>query len=99
MKLKHCKWCDTSFQTAISYQIYCSSSCRDLATKEKITARYEVIRRNRRLGKTRLCKSCNGKLSIYNDDLICQFCEPESKDISKTLKEIKGLMNGKTWES
>lgn len=97
MTSKHCKWCDTSFDATVSYQIYCSPSCRDSATKEKIAARYQIIRRNKRHGKNRKCTSCGGQLSIYNDDQICQSCVADPKEVFKILKEIKGLMNGKDW--
>lgn len=97
MKSKHCKWCDTAFETDVSYQIYCSSECRNAATKEKISARYQVTRRNNRSGKNRVCKSCNRKLSIYNDDILCQTCAVNPKEVTKALKEIKGITNGKDW--
>lgn len=95
MKQKHCKWCDNTFETEISYQIYCSVSCRDAATKEKILDRYQSIKRKKRIGKVRLCKSCGSNLSIYNDDLLCNKCNVNPVDIKKVLKEIKGLSNDK----
>lgn len=95
MKPKHCQWCDVSFETDIPYQIYCSVECRDLATKEKIAARYHISRRKKRAGKNRLCNSCGSKLSIYNDDQLCQNCLVDPKSVSKILKQIKGLANGK----
>lgn len=93
--MKHCQWCDTTFETNISYQIYCSPQCRDLATKEKISARYQQIRRTRRSGKLRKCKSCDSSLSIYNDDTLCASCDVNPKDVAGVLKDIKGLSNGK----
>ena len=96
MKSKHCEWCDSQFDTAISYQIYCSPECREQATKEKIALRYTLTRRSKRHGKTRLCKSCGANLSAYNDDQLCQSCIVNPTDVSKALKEIKGLgKNGK----
>ncbi|MEY4335072.1 MAG: hypothetical protein RLZZ196_3822 [Bacteroidota bacterium] len=97
MKTKHCQWCDNTFETKISYQIYCSPNCREMATKEKIVARYQVARRSRRVGKERNCRSCGNSLSIYNDDTICQSCLTDPQDVLKALKEIKGIANGKTW--
>lgn len=92
MKSKHCEWCDHTFQTKISYQIYCSAECREAATKEKIAARYQISRISRRAGgKTRHCKSCNAELSIYNDDILCNICLINPKDVNKALKEIRGL--------
>jgi len=93
--IKHCQWCDSNFDANISYQIYCSANCRELATKEKITQRYLQTRRNKRYGKDRRCKSCDAALSVYNDDSICQSCEIVPKDVEKALKQIKGLASGK----
>jgi hypothetical protein len=93
--IKPCQWCDNNFDTKISYQIYCSSNCRDSATKEKITQRYLQTRRSKRYGKDRRCKSCGSALSMYNDENICQACEIVPKDVEKALKDIKGLANGK----
>ena len=93
--MKLCSICHSSFKAAVSYQIYCSKVCRDLATKEKIAARYVVTRRQKRLGKIRQCKNCNKDLSIYNDDPLCFDCNVNPKDVIKALKEIKGFTNGK----
>lgn len=94
--MKHCQWCDAQFVTKISYQIYCSSTCREAATREKIAERYAASRRNRRHGKVRKCKSCGSNLSAYNDEPLCVGCSVNPVDVSKALKEIKGLMNGKS---
>lgn len=94
--MKHCQWCDTSFNSTVSYQIYCSPECRTFATRQKIAERYLVSRRNDRLNKTRSCKSCGAKLSIYNDASICSACDVNPTDVKKALKEIKGIANGKT---
>lgn len=99
MKTKHCQWCDNTFDTEITYQIYCSVACRDSATKEKITARYQISRRRKRVGKTRSCNSCKASLSIYNDEQLCQKCLVNPKDVDKILKEIKGFANGKHKEN
>jgi hypothetical protein len=95
MKNKHCDWCDNQFQTKISYQIYCSTSCREEATKQKIAERYKIQRIQNRSLKDRRCASCSNPLSIYNDDEICQSCSSNPKEISKILKEIKDIANGK----
>ena len=95
MKTKHCSWCDNSFETNISYQIYCSSECRNAATKEKISERYIKNRRNSRLNKIRKCKSCGQSLSIYNDDELCSACQVNPSEVTKALKDIKGIANGK----
>jgi len=88
--MKHCSWCDNTFKSDISYQIYCSSECREAATKEKISERYIVSRRQKRKGKNRRCKMCQAKLSIYNDETLCNNCNINPSDVQKALKEIKG---------
>jgi hypothetical protein len=93
--MKHCQWCDTNFESEISYQIYCSSLCREEATKEKIAQRYIIARRSKRMGQERNCKMCGLKLSAYNDDTICFSCVVNPKDVQDVLKEIRGLANGK----
>jgi hypothetical protein len=93
--VKNCKWCDSQFEQSVSYQIYCSANCRDLATKEKIAERYLHSKRQKRIGKTRPCKSCSLPLSIYNDDSICSSCAVNPDAVSKAIKEIKGKTNGK----
>jgi hypothetical protein len=92
--MKNCKWCDNEFKTDISYQIYCSEQCRNAATKEKIALRYAQTKRQRRKGKDRRCKQCAERLSIYNDDNLCVKCNVNPSDVSKALKQIKGLANG-----
>lgn len=93
--MKTCKWCDHEFESKISYQIYCSEECRDLATKEKIAQRYIQTRRQKRKGKNRVCKKCNAKLSIYNDDPLCINCNINPIDVKKALKSVKGMSNAK----
>jgi predicted nucleic acid-binding Zn ribbon protein len=95
MKHKHCQWCDTHFETKISYQVYCSPECREHATKEKIAQRYALTRRAKRAGKDRRCKSCSVVLSIYNDEELCSECLIHPVDVKKTLKEIRRFSNGK----
>lgn len=95
MKQKHCEWCDSYFETKISYQIYCSPECRELATKEKIAERYNRKRRNSPKHKNRKCKSCDSPLSVYNDDQLCSQCIINPQEVTKTLRQIKGLSNGK----
>lgn len=93
--IKHCRWCDSNFESKISYQIYCSPECRESATKEKIAERYIRARRNKRSGQDRKCKQCETSLSIYNDEQLCLKCEVVPEEVSKALKDIRGLANGK----
>jgi hypothetical protein len=93
--MKNCQWCDHTFESTVSYQIYCSSECRESATREKIAARYLITRRQKRLGKTRQCKNCKKDLSIYNDTPLCFDCNINPLDVAKAIKQIKGIANGK----
>lgn len=95
MKTKCCEWCNSTFDTSVSYQIYCTLECREAATKEKIAERYALTRRKRRLGKARPCKGCSQPLSIYNDDQLCQSCLVNPSEVTKALREIKGMASGK----
>jgi len=95
MKNKHCEWCDHPFEQKVSYQIYCSTECREAATKEKIAKRYLITRIAKRAGKARKCKSCSSPLSIYNDENFCTKCTAEA-EVAKALKDLKGIVNGKT---
>lgn len=92
--MKHCQWCDSAFESTVSYQIYCSPECRDAATKEKIAQRYAIERRHKRMKQSRVCKHCGSRLSAYNDDQICFSCLVNPTEVVKILKEIKGLANG-----
>lgn len=85
--------CGIYFDPKVSYQIYCSNECRDLATKEKIAERYLVTRRQKRIGKVRKCiGGCGTDLSIYNDSGFCSSCNINKKAVDKMLKQIKGFI-------
>ena len=94
--MKNCKWCDHQFESSVSYQIYCSETCREDATKEKIAQRYIQTRRQKLKGKNRVCRQCGEKLSIYNDEPLCNKCNVNPLDVKKALKQIKGLSNDKS---
>lgn len=91
--MKHCKWCDQEFKSDISYQIYCSSSCRELATREKIAARYVIARRQKRKSQKRVCKNCGNALSIFNDDVLCNECNINPIQVAKIIKQIRIISN------
>jgi hypothetical protein len=93
--VKPCSFCDKQFNESVSYQVYCSSDCREFATKEKIAARYLQSKRLKRKGKTRLCKSCSMPLSIYNDFAVCSSCSVNPDAVNKAIKNIKDKTNGK----
>lgn len=89
--MKSCSRCDKRFNPKVTYQIYCSNECREEATKEKIAERYQITRRQKRIGKTRMCLGgCNTKLSIYNDSGFCANCNVSKKNVDKMLRQIKG---------
>ena len=90
--MKLCSFCDNRFESKVTYQIYCSTECRTLATKEKIIARHQITKRQKRIGKVRKCLGgCNTELSIYNDDGFCSSCETSKKAVNKMLSQIKGF--------
>ena len=91
MKNKHCEWCDSSFVSNVSYQIYCSPECRQMATKEKIAQRYVQKRRAQRRKNPKTCKSCHKPLSSYNEDQVCYGCLVNPKEVKDALKELKEL--------
>ena len=92
--MKLCKTCYSSFNASVSYQIYCGTECRDAATKDKIVERYNITRRQKRIGKDRKCLGgCGQQLSIYNDDGFCSNCNVSKKEVDKMLKQIKGFFD------
>ena len=92
--MKLCERCDKRFQPKVSYQIYCGQDCRDLATKDKIAERYQVSRRQKRIGKVRRCLGgCGVQLSIYNDSGFCSNCNVSQKAVEKMIKELKGIID------
>lgn len=71
--------CDETFTKKTHNQRYHNDECCRLATNAKIMEKY-YERRAQRLGKTRMCKSCEvTKLSRYNDDRICAACKTRNK--------------------
>jgi hypothetical protein len=91
--VRRCERCDNNFKPKVSYQIYCSLTCREVATKEKIAERYLITRRQKRLGKVRKCLGgCDTSLSIYNDSGFCSNCNISKKAVDKMLKELKGFI-------
>jgi hypothetical protein len=91
--VKQCEYCNLTFKPKVTYQIYCSSDCRNKATKEKIAERYQITRIQKRIGKKRICLGgCGAKLSIYNESGFCSNCNVQWKTVEKMLKELKGYI-------
>ena len=91
---KICSWCVKEFSPKVSYQIYCSVDCRELATKEKISIRYSSNKKKKRFSQTRICAgSCGAKLSMYNEKQFCDQCMVNKKKVEKMLKELRGLFD------
>jgi hypothetical protein len=92
--LKQCSWCSNYFAANVPYQIYCSSKCREEATKEKIVERHKENRRRKRSSKERVCAAkCGTKLSIYNDHTLCNSCHVNQKEVNKKMRELKVFMH------
>ena len=91
--MKQCSWCSNHFAPNVTYQIYCSASCRESATKEKIVERHKENKRKKNSQKNRVCVGCSTKLSIYNDHILCNSCYVDKKQVSKRIREIKVFMH------
>jgi hypothetical protein len=92
--VKQCEQCQTYFKAKVTYQIYCSPECRDVATRAKIAERYSLSKKRRRINKIRKCLGgCNTKLSVYNDSGFCANCNVSAKTVKKMLRQIKGYFD------
>lgn len=92
--MKTCAWCANEFEPSVSYQIYCSVSCRELSTKEKINERYNINRIRNRSKKQRKCSGgCGTVISIYNENGYCQVCMVNKRKVDKTLRGLKDFFN------
>lgn len=89
--MKFCEWCANGFEPKVNYQVYCSSKCREAATKEKVAENYRAAKRAARAGVDRICanKDCNHKLSIYNDSKYCSSCFFSEHVVDQQLKKVK----------
>jgi hypothetical protein len=98
--MKICDWCSNEFQPNVSYQIYCSKECRELATKEKVNERYQIKRRQKLSKKERRCSGgCGTLISIYNPSGYCWVCKIDTKQVDKALKELKGIIEYERFEN
>lgn len=77
-----CLECGNEFAASKSNQVYCKAECTRIASNKKIIERYhasKAIKKN----KDRRCTECDGKLSMYNDDSICNPCEKGKKELER----------------
>lgn len=74
-------------------QKYHTSECCRMATNSRIMENY-YERKARRSGNVRMCatKSCNTKLSRYNDEKICGKCAAAQVDDER--KELLRMLRG-----
>ncbi len=86
---KICEWCGDDFDARVSYQIYCSPECRTSATRDKSVAKQREKKIKSRIGKTRVCTTCNKPLSVYNDDNYCSSCIGSKKDFRRFIRNLK----------
>lgn len=92
--MKICDWCGIDFVPNVSYQIYCSSECRESSTKEKVNERYQKKKRKKLSEQRRTCAGgCGTILSVYNDQTFCGKCLVNDKMVNRALKELKGLFD------
>lgn len=97
--MKNCDWCSGEFQPNVSYQIYCSPECRELATKDKVSEKYKAKKRQKLSQKERRCSNgCGTLLSIYNESSYCSKCLIDQKQVNRMLKELKGLIEYEKFE-
>jgi hypothetical protein len=97
--MKNCDWCSSDFKPNVSYQIYCSSECRVLATKNKVNEKYRIKKRQKLSQKERRCSNgCGTLLSIYNESSCCSKCAVDQKQVNRMLKELKGLIEYEKFE-
>jgi hypothetical protein len=88
--MKYCSVCDKEFFPNSIKQIYCSFECRSVASKRKITERYENEKIKKRIGKNRRCGGgCGTLLSIYNELGMCDNCVVHKKKMRNFMREIK----------
>lgn len=67
--------CEEKFIAKTFNQIYHDDECCRKETNRRVMREY-YERKNRRLGKTRYCKTCGvTRLSRYNDSSVCASCD------------------------
>jgi hypothetical protein len=90
----NCIWCGEEFHPNSAKQIYCSTPCRQQASKEKILERYHIEKRKKRKGKEKKCAGgCGTTLSIYNDSSMCDNCLVHKKKMNSFMKELKNYFD------
>ena len=71
--------CNETFTRKTHNMKYHDDECCRLATNQRIMEKY-YEGRDRKLGKTRYCKSCDKtKLSRYNETQVCAACKTKNE--------------------
>lgn len=83
--------CDVTFDKKTHNQKYCTDECCKIATNERVMEKY-YERQAQRQGKARYCKTCNGRLSRYNDGQVCSPCKA-SKTVAANNQVVDMLAN------
>jgi hypothetical protein len=73
------KGCDITYVKKTHNMKYHDAECCRVATNEKIMEKY-YDRRARKLGIARHCTGCQGKLSMYNSETICNSCSKKQEN-------------------
>lgn len=86
--VKYCQWCDEGFDGP-ARQIYCSSECREEATKYAAAKKRVERRRRRRASLNKKCKVCGARLSMYGDGDVCAAHNNDTRSFMRFLMEVK----------
>jgi hypothetical protein len=84
--------CAKEFSAKTHNQKYCSDECCRIATNKRIMEKYYEQKAIKN-GSIRKCKKCSGRLSRYNNEDICAFCEKNIKIKDKNKKNILDMIN------
>lgn len=90
------KDCEVEFTPATHNQKYCCAECCRIATNQRIMEKY-YDKRDQRQGKARYCKSCDSRLSRYNDGQFCSSCELLKK--VNVNKSIVDMLMSVSWQA
>lgn len=94
--MRECAWCSSYFEPTTTYQIYCGRDCRKEATREKIKENGRRATIKKRQKTKRFCiNDCGTRLSVYNDEKMCNKCKVNDTLVNKALNNIKDFFDYK----